>query len=117
MRKSSGRITHVDAGRSAIAGHPAAGRVGANAYGSGAFGPHVARAARRLATYARVALWGAGVCGLGVALGVFGSVWLAPDEPQGRLLGILLTGPLGLLGGLAWGVWRERRRSSKRDTA
>jgi hypothetical protein len=91
--------------------------VRADAYGSGAFGPQVARAARLLATYARVAFWAVGGCVLGVALGILGSFWLAPEEPLGRLVRIILTGPLGLLGGLAWGLWRERARSSERDAA
>jgi hypothetical protein len=91
--------------------------VRADAYGSGAFGPQVARAARLLAVYARVTLWTIGGCGLGVALGISGCLWLAPEEPQGRLVGISLTGLLGSLGGLAWGLWRERGRSSQRDAA
>lgn len=87
----------------------------ADVYGSGAFGPHVARAARRLATFGRVALRAIGMGGLAVALGAFGSRWLDPAVPEGRLLAIAVTGALGMLGGLAWGLWRERRRSPERD--
>jgi hypothetical protein len=91
--------------------------VRADAYGSGAFGPHVARAARRLAASGRVALWAVGVGGLGSALGFFGPRWLAPGANEGPLLGILIAGLLGFLGGLAWGLWRERGRPSSRDAA
>jgi hypothetical protein len=89
----------------------------ADVYGSGAFGPQVARASRLLAAYARVTLRAVGGCGLGVVLGILGYLWLAPEEPHGRLVGIFLTGLLGLLGGLAWGLWRERGRSLERDAA
>lgn len=67
-------------------------------YGSGAFGPHVARAARLLAASGRVALWAVAVGSLGAVLGTG-----------------VVSGLLGLLGGLAWGLWRERRRHSSRD--
>ena len=85
-------------------------------YGSGAFGPHVARAAQLLAAGGRVALWSVVAGGLGLALGFLGSRWLDP-EPQGARVRILVTGLLGSLGGLAWGVWRERGRLSRRDAA
>jgi hypothetical protein len=86
----------------------------ADAYGSGAFGPEVARASRLLAAAIRVALWAFGGAGLGSVSGFFGSRWLAPGADEGRLPGILIGGLLGLLGGLAWGLWRERGRSSAR---
>jgi hypothetical protein len=89
----------------------------ADVYGSGAFGPRVARAARLLASCGRVALWAVGVGGLGLALGFFGSLWLDPETHQGSLRGILVPGVLGLLCGSAWGLWRERRRPFGRDTA
>jgi hypothetical protein len=91
--------------------------VRADAYGSGAFGPDVARAARRLAAWGRVALWSVGVSGLGLALGFFGPRWLAPGTNEAPLQGILIAGLLGFLGGLAWGLWRERGRPSSRDAA
>jgi hypothetical protein len=86
----------------------------ADVYGSGAFGPDVARAARRLAASGRVALRAGGMGVIGFALGFFGPRWLGPGTNQGPLPGIVL-GLLGLLGGLAWGLWRERGRRSSRD--
>jgi hypothetical protein len=82
----------------------------ADAYGSGAFGPEVARAARRLAADGRAALWAIGAGGLGMALGFFGSRLLAPEARPSPLVGLMVVGTLGFLGGLAWGLWRERRR-------
>lgn len=51
--------------------------------------------------------------GLGFALGFFGPMLLDPSSGNGPLLGIFITGPLGFLGGLCWGVWKEweRRRA------
>ena len=89
----------------------------ADVYGSGAFGPHVARAAGRLAASGRVALWAFGMGGLGSVLGFFGSRWLAPEANESPLRGILVAGLLGLLGGLAWGLGRERGRPSSEDPA
>jgi hypothetical protein len=91
--------------------------VRADAYGSGAFGPDVARAARLLAASGRVTLWAVGGGGLGLAMGLVGFLWLAPEAHNGPLVGICIAGFLGLLGGLAWGLWRERRRPAARDTA
>ena len=48
-----------------------------------------------------------GVC---FAAGFFGPMILAPGANQGPLLGILITGPLGFLAGLAWGIWRAVRQ-------
>jgi len=87
----------------------------ADAYGSGAFGPEVARAARLLAASGRVALWALGVGGLGLALGFFGPRWLGSGASEGPRPGRLTAGLLGFLGGLAWGLWRERGRPSSRD--
>jgi len=84
--------------------------VRADAYGSGAFGPHVARAARRLAASGRVALWAVGVGSVGLALGFFGPQWLAPEAKESPLPEMLIAGLVGFLGGLAWGLWRERGR-------
>lgn len=88
----------------------------ADVYGSGAFGPHVARAARLLAASGRVALWAVGMGSLGATLGVFGPRWLGPGTNEGPLSGIV-PGLLGAAGGLAWGLWRERGRRSPRDAA
>jgi hypothetical protein len=46
------------------------------------------------------------VGGIGFAAGFFGPMVFAPGANQGPLLGIFITGPLGFLGGLAWGVFR-----------
>jgi hypothetical protein len=87
--------------------------VRADAYGSGAFGPDVARAARLLAASGRVTLWAVGGVGLGLAAWFVGFFWLAPAAHHDAFEGIVITGLLGLLGGLAWGLWRERRRHSR----
>ncbi|MCI0451698.1 MAG: hypothetical protein L0Z51_04805 [Candidatus Latescibacteria bacterium] len=47
------------------------------------------------------------------AIGFFGPLLWAPDANQGPLLGIFITGPLGFFVGMAWGVFRELRRSSR----
>jgi hypothetical protein len=46
------------------------------------------------------------VGGIGFAAGFFGPMIFAPDANQGPMLGIFITGPLGFLAGLAWGVFR-----------
>ena len=86
----------------------------ADVYGSGAFGPEVARAARLLAASGRVALWGVALGSRGAVLGVFAPRWLAPGADQGPLPGIGF-GLVGLLVGVAWGLWRERGRRSPGD--
>ena len=43
---------------------------------------------------------------IGFALGFLGPIILAPGANQGPMLGIFITGPLGFLAGLAWGLWR-----------
>ena len=47
--------------------------------------------------------------GIGFAAGFFGPLIFAPEANQGPLLGIFITGPLGFLSGLAWGVFRAAR--------
>ena len=53
------------------------------------------------------------VGGIGFAAGFFGPMLLAPDANQGPLLGIFVTGPVGFLAGLAYGVVRELRRDGR----
>ena len=52
--------------------------------------------------------------GIGFCAGFFGPMVLAPDSNQGPLLGIFITGPLGLLAGAVAGYVRGlgRRRVS-----
>jgi hypothetical protein len=88
----------------------------ADVYGSGAFGPHVARAAHLLAASGRVTVRAVGLGSLGAALGVFGPRWLGPGTNEGPPSGIL-PGLLGAVAGLAWGLWRERGRRSLQDAA
>lgn len=68
----------------------------------------------------RVFLWAAGgavILGLtGLAGGFFGPLILAPEANQGPLLGIFITGPLGVVigavvGGVI-GMSRERRKGA-----
>ena len=50
----------------------------------------------------KVVLWAVVVGAIGFSVGFFGPMVLAPDANQGPLLGIFITGPLGvLLGGAA----------------
>lgn len=58
----------------------------------------------------RVVLPGLVLGGIGFALGFFGPMILAPEANQGPLLGIFITGPIGLVAGLLWGIWRAWRR-------
>jgi len=51
------------------------------------------------------------VGGITFLLGFFGPLIATPDANQGPLLGIFLTGPLGLVAGLIWGIVRRRRRT------
>ncbi len=41
---------------------------------------------------------------IGFAAGFFGPMLFAPDANQGPMLGIFITGPLGLLAGLVFGA-------------
>ena len=45
--------------------------------------------------------------GIGFAAGFFGPIVFAPEANQGPLLGIFITGPLGFLIGLLWGIFRS----------
>ena len=48
--------------------------------------------------------------GIGFAAGFFGPIIFTPEANQGPLLGIFITGPLGFLLGLVFGIVRELRR-------
>ncbi len=55
----------------------------------------------------RVLGWGVVVGFAGFVLGFFGPMVLAPGANQGPLLGIFITGPLGFLAGLGFGIYKE----------
>ncbi|HSJ08109.1 MAG TPA: hypothetical protein VK936_15495 [Longimicrobiales bacterium] len=57
----------------------------------------------------RIVAWSACVGFLAFSAGFFGPIILAPGANQGPLLGIFITGPLGIVAGFATGVWREWR--------
>lgn len=61
-----------------------------------------------------VVLWAAVVGGIGFAGGFFGPMIFAPSANQGPLLGIFITGPLGLLLGAIMGfayALHQRRKN------
>ena len=43
-------------------------------------------------------------------VGFVGPIIVKPDAPQGPLLGILYTGPIGTMVGVAWGLLRAAKR-------
>ena len=49
--------------------------------------------------------------GIGFAAGFFGPIIFTPEANQGPLLGIFITGPLGFVIGLVYGIVRECRRT------
>jgi hypothetical protein len=51
--------------------------------------------------------------GIGFIAGFFGPILLTPEANQGPLLGIFITGPLGFVFGLGWGVFRETQRAAR----
>jgi hypothetical protein len=51
------------------------------------------------------------VGGISFLAGFVGPMILAPGANQGPLLGILITGPVGLVVGLLWGMLRAARRA------
>jgi hypothetical protein len=55
----------------------------------------------------RIAAWSLAIGGVSFAVGFFGPMIVAPGANQGPLLGILITGPLGLVVGSVVGVTRE----------
>ena len=83
----------------------------ADVYGSGAFGPQVARAAGLLAAGGRVVLWAVSLGILGSVVGSLTPRWLAP----GASPSILASGLFAALGGLMLGLWRERGRRASRE--
>jgi hypothetical protein len=52
---------------------------------------------------------------VGFAAGFFGPLLLTPDANQGPLLGIFITGPLGVVVGALWGAarWAMSRRANQ----
>jgi len=46
---------------------------------------------------------------IGFAAGFFGPIIFAPEANQGPLLGIFITGPIGFLIGLIYGILRASR--------
>jgi len=63
----------------------------------------------------RVLGWSLKVGAICFAAGFFGPMILAPDANQGPLLGILITGPLGLVLGGLFGVLKEILRARGGD--
>jgi hypothetical protein len=58
------------------------------------------------------------VGGIAFLIGFVGPMILAPGANQGPLLGIFITGPLGLLVGLGWGLLRAAAgRGARRNVA
>lgn len=57
-----------------------------------------------------VAGFAATVGGLAFAAGFFGPMLLSPGSNQGPLLGIVFTGPIGLVVGVLWGLARAAGR-------
>ncbi len=65
-------------------------------------------------------LWALIGCGaaiggaIGFCGGFFGPMIFTPEANQGPLLGLFITGPLGLVGGgiigLGYGVWKKRKQ-------
>ena len=49
--------------------------------------------------------------------GFIGPMFVFPDSPQGPLLGILYTGPIGTVVGVLWGILRAMRRRSEAKAA
>ena len=64
-------------------------------------------------TFGRVLLPAFVLGGIGFIAGFFGPILLTPEANQGPLLGIFITGPLGFVFGLGWGVFRETQRTAR----
>jgi hypothetical protein len=62
--------------------------------------------------FATTMTWAGTVGAVGFCGGFFGPMIFTPEANQGPLLGLLITGPLGFIGGAAGGlVYSLRRRS------
>jgi hypothetical protein len=57
--------------------------------------------------------WGALVGAVSFAAGFFGPIVFAPEANQGPLLGIFITGPLGLVAGCVFGAVRALRANRR----
>ena len=64
-------------------------------------------------TFGKILLPAFVVGGIGFIAGFFGPILLTPEANQGLLLGIFITGPLGFVFGLGWGIFRETRRMAR----
>ncbi|HKP28606.1 MAG TPA: hypothetical protein VJU15_04360 [Gemmatimonadales bacterium] len=64
----------------------------------------------RVGARSRVLAWTFGVGFVCFAAGFFGPIIFTPEANQGPLLGIFITGPIGLVLGLLVGIWKETRR-------
>ncbi|HUL02666.1 MAG TPA: hypothetical protein VLV16_05475 [Gemmatimonadales bacterium] len=53
------------------------------------------------------------VGGIAFLAGFVGPMIVTPGANQGPLLGIFITGPIGLVVGLLWGLWRAARRAGE----
>jgi hypothetical protein len=51
------------------------------------------------------------VGGIGFVAGFFGPMILKPEANQGPMLGIFITGPIGFLLGLIYGIFKELSRT------
>ena len=60
-----------------------------------------------MAAISRVLAWAFAIGAVGFVTGFFGPLIVAPDANQGPLLGIFITGPLGVVVGFAVGVVLE----------
>jgi preprotein translocase subunit Sss1 len=77
----------------------------------GAFGDRAGGIIRRAVRPALI------VGGIGFAAGFFGPMIFKPEANQGPMLGIFITGPLGFVIGLIYGVIQECMRPEARSSA
>ena len=73
--------------------------------------------ARTPSDFARVVLWTVGVAVVSFLAGFFGPVWFGPESPQGPLLGIFITGPVGAAVGSVIGLLLSMRQVRHHSTA
>ena len=74
-------------------------------------------AGARPSDFGRVVLWTASVAVVGFLAGFFGPVWFAAQSPQGPLLGIFTTGPVGAVIGSLVGLLLSIRHVRHHPTA